>query len=313
MKDLTVSPSPHIRSNVTTSRIMMHVMIALLPALVMSAIIFGAEALILTGVCMLSAFVWERLCNIVMKRPNTTGDLSALVTGMILAFNLPSGLPYWMGIIGTFTAIVVTKQIFGGLGQNFANPAIVGRIVLMLSFTGEMTSWPKALVETDAVTSATPLVASSGQYSYLDLFLGFHPGSLGEVCGAALIAGGLYLVVMRVIVPHIPLAFVGTVFVFSWIAGRDPVYQILSGGLLLGAIFMATDYVTSPVSNSGKIIFGIGCGILTCVIRFYANYPEGVSFAILLMNIVTPYIDLLTRRRPFGSAPVKKEEAENEK
>jgi electron transport complex protein RnfD len=285
-------------------------MIALLPALVMSAVIFGAESLILTGVCMLSAFVWERLCNIVMKRPNTTGDLSALVTGMILAFNLPSGLPYWMGIIGTFTAIVVTKQIFGGLGQNFANPAIVGRIVLMLSFTGEMTSWPKALVETDAVTSATPLVAGSGQYSYLDLFLGFHPGSLGEVCGAALIAGGLYLVVMRVIVPHIPLAFVGTVFVFSWIAGRDPVYQILSGGLLLGAIFMATDYVTSPITPTGKILFGICLGVLTGIFRFFGPSAEGVSYAIVFSNLLVPLIEKVTIPRAFG---VKRERKGGEK
>ena len=307
MKNLTVSPSPHIRSTAATSGIMLHVLIALSPALVMSAVMFGGRALTLTGVCILSAWAWERLCNIIMKRSDTTGDLSATVTGMILAFNLPPTLPYWMAVLGTFVAIVITKQIFGGLGQNFANPAIVGRIVLMLSFTGEMTNWAAPrFAPVDAVSSATPLAVNSTKaYSYLDLFIGRQPGCLGEVCVAALLAGGLYLIIARVITPHIPLAFIASVFICSWIAGKDPVYQILSGGLMLGAIFMATDYVTSPVSSTGKVIFGIGCGVITCLIRFYANYPEGVSFSILLMNIVTPYIDMFTRQKPIGAAEKK--------
>lgn len=293
---------------------MLHVLIALLPAFAAAVVLFGVRAAVMVCVCMGSAFLWERGCNLIMKRPNTTGDLSALVTGMILAFNLPPSLPYWMAVVGTFVAIVITKQIFGGLGQNFANPAIVGRIVLMMSFTGEMTSWvmPNYMAQ-DVITAPTPLVEKNGLYSYLDLFLGRHPGCIGEVCCAALIAGGIYLVIMRVISIHIPVSFVGTVFVFSWIAGKDPVYQILSGGVMLGAIFMATDYVTSPVSKKGKVIFGVGCGALTCLIRFYANYPEGVSFAILLMNIVTPYIDMLTRAKPVGIPAVKKEAQGDEK
>ena len=293
---------------------MLHVIIALMPALVMSAYLFGARALMLTGVCVLSAVAWEKLCNIIMKRPDTTHDLSAAVTGMLLAFNLPPSLPYPMAVIGTFIAIVIVKQIFGGLGQNFANPAIVGRIVLMLSFTGAMTHWTMPSNMTDVVTSSTPLAVNSTKvYSYWDLFIGKCPGCLGEVCAAALIAGGIYLVVMKVITPHAPLAFIATVFIYSWIADKDPVYQILSGGLMLGAIFMATDYVTTPVSKKGKVIFGIGCGIITCVIRFLANYPEGVSFSILIMNIATPYIDMITLKKPVGAAEIKKEVQANEK
>ena len=313
MDNLTVSPSPHIRSGASTSKIMLHVLIALVPALAASAYLFGGRALMLTGVCVLSAMVWERLCNIVMKRPDTTHDLSAAVTGMLLAFNLPPELPFWMAVIGTFVAIVIVKQIFGGLGQNYANPAIVGRIVLMLSFTSAMTHWTQTTMMTDIVSAPTPLVDSYKLYSYRDLFIGNCPGCLGEVCAAALIAGGIYLVIMKVISVHTPIAFVGTVFVFSWIAGKDPVYQILSGGLMLGAIFMATDYVTTPVSKKGKVIFGIGCGLITCVIRFYASYPEGVSFSILIMNIATPYIDMATRKKPVGAAEVKKEAKANEK
>lgn len=292
---------------------MLHVIIALIPALVMSAVLFGGRALMLTGTCMLSAIVWEKLCNIIMKRPDTTHDLSAAVTGMLLAFNLPVTLPYWMAVIGTFVAIVIVKQIFGGLGQNFANPAIVGRIVLMLSFTGAMTHWTLPTLMTDVVSAPTPLAEDTKLYSYWDLFIGRCSGCLGEVCAAALIAGGIYLVLMKVICVHTPISFVATVFVFSWFAGKDPVYQILSGGLMLGAIFMATDYVTTPVSKKGKVIFGIGCGIITCVIRFYASYPEGVSFSILIMNIATPYIDMATLKKPVGAEKVKKEAKADEK
>lgn len=292
---------------------MLQVIIALAPALVMSAVLFGGRALILTGVCVFSAVAWEKICNILMKRPDTTHDLSAAVTGLLLAFNLPVTLPYGMAVIGTFVAIVIVKQIFGGLGQNFANPAIVGRIVLMLSFTGAMTNWTMPGLMSDVVSSPTPLADKDGLYGYWDLFIGKCPGCIGEVCAAALIAGGIYLVVAKVICVHTPIAFVGTVFVVSWLAGQDPLYQILSGGLMLGAIFMATDYVTTPITKKGKVIFGIGCGIITCVIRFYANYPEGVSFSIIIMNIATPYIDMATHAKPVGADIVEKEVRTNEK
>lgn len=308
MEKLTVSPSPHIRDNISTSKIMTHVLIALLPALIMSALFFGGRALMLTGFCTLTAMLWERLCNLIMKRPNSTGDLSAAVTGMLLAFNLPVTLPYWMAAIGTFVSIVIVKQLFGGLGQNFANPAIVGRIVLMLSFTGEMTKWAVPFYDSsDIVTGATPLVTKTE--SYYDLFLGRVGGCLGEVSALALLLGGFYLVAMKVITIHTPVAFIGTVFIFSYLAGEDGIYQILAGGVMLGAIFMATDYVTTPITGKGKIIFGIGCGIITCVIRFYANYAEGVSFSILIMNILTPYINMITEKKPVGAVIQKAEKA----
>ena len=296
---LIVSPSPHIRSEMTTAKIMGHVLIALCPALIASVIIFGIRALILTLVCVATAVIWERLCNIIMKRPNSVGDLSAAVTGMILAFNLPVTLPYWMAAIGTFVAIVVVKQIFGGLGHNFANPAIVGRIVLMLSFPAAMSNWVIPFYnKADVVTSATPLV--TGEASYRELFMGTVGGCLGEVSAFALLLGGLYLFAMDIISPAAPLAFMGTVAVFSYAVGQDGLYQVLAGGVVLGAVFMATDYVTTPVTTKGKIIFGIGCGIITCVIRFWGSFPEGVSFSILLMNIVTPYIDMFTKKKAVG-------------
>ncbi len=296
---LIVSPSPHIRSEMTTAKIMGHVLIALCPALIASVIIFGIRALILTLVCVATAVIWERLCNIIMKRPNSVGDLSAAVTGMILAFNLPVTLPYWMAAIGTFVAIVVVKQIFGGLGHNFANPAIVGRIVLMLSFPAAMSNWVIPFYnKADVVTSATPLV--TGEASYRELFMGTVGGCLGEVSAFALLLGGLYLFAMDIISPAAPLAFMGTVAAFSYAVGQDGLYQVLAGGVILGAVFMATDYVTTPVTTKGKIIFGIGCGIITCVIRFWGSFPEGVSFSILLMNIVTPYIDMFTKKKAVG-------------
>lgn len=308
MKKLIVSPSPHVRSEITTQKIMLNVIIALCPAVIASGIIFGLRAIFLILVCTATSLVWETLFNMVTKRPNTISDLSAVVTGILLAFNLPPTLPFWMASIGTFVAIVIVKCLFGGLGQNFANPAIVGRIVLMLSFTGAMTNWtlPLGLQKTDAVTGATPLV--SGNAEYLDLFLGRTGGCLGETCALALIIGGIYLVIRGIISPITPLFFLLTVEVFSIAAGVDPLYQILSGGVLLGAIFMATDYVTTPITMWGKIIFGIGCGIITCVIRFYASMAEGVSFAILIMNILTPYIDMVTKAKPIGALPIRKRE-----
>lgn len=308
MQKLTVSPSPHVRSGMTTQRIMLNVIIALLPAVIASGFIFGLRALFLILVCVSTALAWETLFNLITKRPNTIGDLSAAVTGILLAFNLPPTLPFWMAAIGTFAAIVIAKNLFGGLGQNFANPAIVGRIVLMLSFTGAMTNWtlPLSLQTTDTITGATPLV--SGDASYLDLFLGRTGGCLGETCALALIIGGIYLIARRIISPITPLFFLLSVEIFSVLVGIDPLYQILSGGVILGAIFMATDYVTTPITMWGKVIFGVGCGIITCVIRFYASMAEGVSFSILIMNILTPYIDMLTKARPVGAAAKNKKE-----
>lgn len=313
MEKMLVSPSPQIRDNISTSKVMTHVLVALCPALAMSAYVFGGRALMLTGFCMITALIWERLCNLIMKRPDSTKDVSALVTGMLLAFNLPVTMPYWQAAIGTFVAIVIVKQLFGGLGQNFANPAIVGRIVLMLAFTGNMTHWVVPFYDPDnIVTGATPLAAAhSAPDDYLDLFLGKVGGCLGEVSAAALLIGGIYLIMMKIISVHTPLAFIGTVFVFSYLCGEDGIYQILAGGVMLGAFFMATDYVTTPVTKTGKVIFGIGCGVITCVIRFFGSYPEGVSFSILLMNILTPYIDMITKTKPLG-AITKKKEAKSE-
>ena len=313
MEKMLVSPSPQIRDNISTSKVMTHVLVALCPALAMSAYVFGGRALMLTGFCMITALIWERLCNLIMKRPDSTKDVSALVTGMLLAFNLPVTMPYWQAAIGTFVAIVIVKQLFGGLGQNFANPAIVGRIVLMLAFTGNMTHWVVPFYDPDnIVTGATPLAAAHpAPADYLDLFLGKVGGCLGEVSAAALLIGGIYLIMMKIISVHTPLAFIGTVFVFSYLCGEDGIYQILAGGVMLGAFFMATDYVTTPVTKTGKVIFGIGCGIITCVIRFFGSYPEGVSFSILLMNILTPYIDMITKTKPLG-AITKKKEAKSE-
>lgn len=307
MQKLTVSPSPHTHCKMTTQKIMLNVIIALCPAIISSGFIFGLRAVFLILICVSTALVWETLFNIITKKPNTISDLSAAVTGILLAFNLPPSLPFWMAAIGTFIAIVVVKCLFGGLGQNFANPAIVGRIVLMLSFTNAMTNWtlPLSLQTSDVTTGATPLVSSNAEY--LDLFLGKTGGCLGETCALALIIGGLYLVIRRIISPITPLFFLLTVEIFSIAAGFDPLYQILSGGILLGAIFMATDYVTTPITMWGKVIFGIGCGTITCIIRFYASMAEGVSFSILIMNILTPYIDMITKAKPVGISKTKED------
>lgn len=309
MHNLTVSPSPHINSNITTSKIMMMVIIALLPAVVASGIIFGMKAILLIAVSALSCVVFEYLSRLVMKRNNTIGDLSAVVTGILLAMNVPASLPVWMLIIGDFVAIVIVKQLFGGLGQNFANPAIVGRIFLLVSFGTQMSTWVKPFTNAgavDIVTQATPLAKGAPDFTYMDMFLGKTGGSLGETCALALLIGGLFLIATRVISPVTPLAFIGTVAAMTWAFGGDPLKQVLSGGLILGAFFMATDYVTSPITGWGKLIFGIGCGIITFAIRKWGNLPEGVSYAILLMNIITPYIDAITKTSPVGAIKAKK-------
>ncbi|MDD3222532.1 MAG: RnfABCDGE type electron transport complex subunit D [Clostridia bacterium] len=304
---LIVSSSPHISSPVKTKNIMLDVIIALIPALIASIYYFGPRAILVVCVTVAACVISEFISRKVMKRSQTIGDLSAVVTGILLAFNYPVGLPLWIAAIGGVVAIVMVKQMFGGLGHNFANPAITARIILMTSFALRMTTWvaPFAWRGTvDATSTATPLaIMASGQGelpTYLQMFLGERAGTLGETCIVALLIGGIYLVAKKVISPIIPVCYIATVFVFSAILGQDPVMQILSGGLFLGAIFMATDYVTCPITNKGKVIYALGCGIITVMIRQFGSLPEGVSFSILLMNILTPHIENLTTPKAFG-------------
>ncbi len=305
---MLVKSSPHIRDNSSTQKIMLDVILALCPAILASAIIFGLRALLVIAVTVASCVVFEYLYCRLMKKPNPIADLSAVVTGILLAFNLPSTLPLWMAVIGAFVSIVIAKQLFGGLGHNFANPAIVGRIVLAVSFAGRMTAYayPEVTNGVAALAGATPLVATrNADLPLLTLFLGTHGGVLGETCAAALLLGGIWLVVRRVISPVIPVTYLATVAVISLLAGQEPLVQLLSGGLMLGAIFMATDYVTSPYTLTGKLVYGLGLGIITCAIRFWATSAEGVSYAILLMNLLVPYINDLTRQKPLGGGKRK--------
>ena len=264
---LIVSSSPHISSPVKTKNIMLDVIIAMIPALIASVYFFGPRALALVAVTVAACVISEYIARKVMKRDQTIGDLSAVVTGMLLAFNYPATLPFWIAALGGVVAIIVVKQMFGGLGHNFANPAITARVILLTSFALRMTTWVEPYAwktgAVDAVSAATPLgMVASGNTealpTYLQMFIGERAGCLGETCIAALLIGGIYLVVKKVISPIIPVCYIATVFVFSAILGADPVMQILSGGLFLGAIFMATDYVTSPITNKGKVIYAIG-------------------------------------------------------
>ena len=301
---LLVSSSPHMFTRTTTSVLMRDVIIALVPSLVAAVWIFGWRALLVTAVAVAAAVLTEYLFEKAVGRENTIGDFSAVVTGMLLAFNLPVTIPLWQAALGSIIAILVVKQLFGGIGRNFANPAIVGRIVLFLSFSQAMTAWQFP----DAVSSATPLaLMRAGDMSALPslwhMFLGLKGGCLGEVSGLALLLGFAYLLIRKVISWHTPVVFVGVVFLLSWPLGGSltyALYQILSGGLLLGAIFMATDYATTPSTNLGRVLFGLGCGLFTVLIRQWGSYAEGVSFAILFMNILTPYLSKWTRSKPLG-------------
>lgn len=299
---LHISVSPHIHGKRTTQSIMLDVIIALLPAAIAGVIIFGLRSLLVIGVCLASTILSEVLFNVITKRKQTISDLSCVVTGLLLALNLPADVPIWQAVVGSVFAIIVVKCLFGGLGKNVVNPALTARVFMLVAFS----SLAQASFPVDATAGATPLVSlSEGNVPELmDLFLGNTGGSIGETCALALLLGGIYLLVRKVITWQIPVAFIGTVFVFTLFVedfnALTALAWVLSGGLILGAFFMATDYVTSPETPLGKIVYGIGAGIITVLIRFWGNYPEGVSFAILLMNILNPYINSLTARKLFG-------------
>lgn len=309
MNRLVVSQNPHLFTACRTPNIMGDVLIALLPAVVASVVLFGWKALALIAVSNLVAGLCEWAMCRIMKKPCTVGDLSAFVTGTLLALTVPASTELWQVGFGALVAIVVVKMLFGGIGCNIANPAITSRIVLLLCFpaVGQAVA-PRFTEVLDGVSYATPLaqikndVAASELPSLLDMFLGNRGGAIGETCTVALLIGGVYLVARRVITWHVPVAYIATVGILTAILGQMPLYQMMGGGLVIGAIFMATDYTTSPFTPVGKLIYGVGCGLLTVLIRVYGSYPEGVSFAILLMNIVTPYINRFTARRPFGGS-----------
>ena len=317
---LTVSPSPHIKSPDTTATVMFDVLIALTPALIWGVWSFGLRALILVLISVAASIGFEAAVQFLLKRPITVTDLSAAVTGMLLGMNLPATAPLWMPVVGAFFAIVVVKQLFGGIGKNFVNPALAARVFLF-SWASDMSAFPVTgqrisslavtLSEADAVTGATPLASlKAGQLPASNLFsmiVGNMSGCIGEISAILLLAGGVYLLVRRVISWQIPAAYIGTAAVISLLFPRvegatleSVLYELFAGGLLLGAFFMATDYSTSPVTPGGRLLYGAGCGALTMLIRYFGSYPEGVSFSILIMNLLVWYIDKVTMPRRFG-------------
>ena len=328
---LIATSNPHIRSSETTRSIMLDVIIAMLPALVWAVIWFGVKALTLTAVSVIGCMFWEWLYRKLMKKPQSVGDLSAVVTGMLLAFVCPVTTPYWMIIIGGFFSIVVVKQLFGGIGKNFVNPALAGRAFLLGSYAGVMTTWIDATQNkaplmgstADIVTAATPLAymktgnmaGLTETYSVMDMFLGKTGGSLGEISAAMLILGGLYLIWRKVINWQTPVAYIATVAVLTFLfpkagSGMDwMLYSVFGGGLFLGAFFMATDYATSPVTKKGQLIFGIGCGLFTVLIRYFGSYNEGVCYSIMVMNLCVALIDKYTKPTRFGVVKSDKKEA----
>ena len=308
MNKLIVSSAPHIRTKKDTPGVMLDVIIALLPTLIAGVVIFGLRALLVVATCVLASVVSEFLFNIIVKKNQTIFDLSAIVTGLILGLNLRADAPVWQCIVGSVFAIIVVKCLFGGLGQNFANPAVTARVFLLICFSDTLAGGARPIISSnpDLVAGATPLavIAEGGELPTLkDMFLGLRGGAIGEACILALVLGFIYLVARGVINFEIPVIMVGSVFVLSLLVGGDAtvaLYQILSGGLVFGAVFMATDYVTTPITRTGKMIFALGCGLITFLIRQYGGYPEGVSFAILFMNILTPYIESWTKPRTLG-------------
>ncbi|MBR0354698.1 MAG: RnfABCDGE type electron transport complex subunit D [Oscillospiraceae bacterium] len=306
MNTPVMGSGPHIHSKDSSRRIMLDVIIALLPASVAGVILFGLPALWIILTCVIAAVVSELLFNLATGKPQTVGDLSAVVTGLLLALNLSTNVPLWQCALGSVFAIVLVKGAFGGIGRNFANPAITARIFLLAAFSSTVAggAMPKAV---DAVSSATPLelIGTEGAQlpSLLDMLLGLRGGAIGEGCILALLLGFAYLLLRRVIRWQIPVIFIGTVFVLSLVATGSFVtalYEILAGGLVLGAVFMATDYSTTPITLRAKLLFALGCGLITFIIRFFCAYPEGVSFSILCMNILAPWLETWTRRKPLG-------------
>ena len=285
---------------------MLDVIIALLPTTVAGVIIFGGRSVAVILTCIATCVLCEFLFNIVVKKTQTIKDLSAIVTGLLLALNLPAQIPIWQTVVGSAFAIIIVKCLFGGIGKNLVNPAITARVFMLISFPAYMSKASFPYSNVDAVSSATPLeqIPSGNTPSLLTLIIGNHGGTIGEVCAIALLIGGIYLIFRRVITWHLPVAFIGSAFAFTFLFNGFDAYNalamILSGGLLIGAIFMATDYVTSPSTAWGKVIFGVGAAFITVVIRCWGNYPEGTSYGILLMNIITPYIDTWTKRKLFG-------------
>ena len=305
--NLILSSSPHIHTRDSSRRIMLDVIIALLPAAIAGVIIFGAKALGVIAACVITAVVSEALFNLIVHKQQTVGDLSAVVTGLLLALNLSTNVAIWQCVVGTVFAIVVVKCLFGGLGKNFANPAITGRVFMLLAFSTVAGGAKPAVVE--LVSSATPLEllaqGSENAPSLMELFLGLHGGAIGETCCLALLLGFAWLLFRRVIKWHVPVIFIGTVFVLYLVftgSFQMALAEILAGGLFIGAIFMATDYVTSPITLKGKMVFALGCGLVTFIIRYFCAYPEGVSFSILAMNILTPYIEKFTANTPLGGS-----------
>lgn len=307
MSNLIISTSPHIQTNKTTTSVMRDVLIALAPAAIASVILFGLRSLILILASVAAAVLTEFLFNLAVKKKQTVGDLSAAVTGLILALTLPAHAPIWQTVIGSVFAILVVKCLFGGLGCNFANPAATGRVFILLAFS-EMGGGAATRFMTEIEAGSTPLEimkdgVTEGLPSVINMLFGNRAGALGETCVIAIFLGFLYLVLRRVIKWHVPVIFVATVFLLTLAIKQDvnlAMYQMLSGGLLFGAVFMATDYVTTPLNTLGKMVFALGCGIITVLIRLFGSYPGGVTFAILLMNIISPYIEKLTMKKPFG-------------
>lgn len=317
MANFVVSGTPHVRSKESIQSIMRDVIIALVPATAMGIYYFGLKALILIIAAIVSAVFFEWLYEKITKKPVTISDLSAVVTGLLLAMNLPASAPVWVPIVGSAFAIIFAKQLFGGLGQNFINPALAGRAFLLASYPTEMTTWtaPTGFSGADAVAVATPLSelkAGTGLSASLgDLIVGNVGGCIGETCAIALIIGGIYLLYKHVISWKIPVIYIATVFILFAVIGRHgvrmPLQEIMAGGVMLGGIFMATDYASSPVTPKGQVIFAIGAGLITYLIRTFGGYPEGVSYSILLMNVCVPLIERFTEPTIFGALPKTKE------
>lgn len=305
-KELIISSSPHIFVEEDVSRVMLNVIFALIPATIAGIYFFGSYSLLVIIVSTVSAVVWEGVALLVRKKSlNNLLDFSAVVTGLLLALTLPPRVPLWIPVVGTAVAIILTKQIFGGLGGNFLNPALVGRAFLLTSYPVIMTSWITPLTSATPIATATPLAIEKLKLpyslpSYWDLFIGKVPGSIGETSALLLLIGGLWLIYKKIIDWRIPISFILSIMVLSFLFNKDPIFQVLSGGVFLGAFFMATDWVTTPLTPKGRLVFGIGAGFLTLAIRIFGNYPEGVTYGILVMNALTPLIDRSIKPHKYG-------------